>query len=134
MLYHLSDKWTEKSLVVTPRIIRADDPNDPRDMKPCVAVTPSILQCIIALGGWRDYPKVNVYVTDSSALPASWIFDYEITHEHRIYEPAVFKRLGSIDLPHYSRILPYRVTCGISDDDILRHTKQDYNDLKDIFG
>ena len=130
--YHLSDTWIEPSLTVFPKVIRVDDPTDPRDLEPCVAVAPSPLQCIIALGAWRDAPIVSVYRTNYDAIPATWIFDYGVTQEHRIYEPVVFEKIGEIDLPHFASILPYRNTCGVSDTQILKNIKQDMVELQQL--
>jgi hypothetical protein len=129
--YHISDEWKEYNLTVHPReTIRPDDPDDPRDLKPCIHVCPSFAQCIIAIGAWYDYNELRVYETECEAIPAPWVFDYEFTEEHRIYEPTNFRLIKKI-YPDQLKI-PKLTIYDVSDIKFKRNAKQTLINLSKI--
>lgn len=99
--YHLSDRWTGKTISVSPQAVRADSEN-PADLQPCICVCPTIGQCVIALGAWQDYSEVRVYRTRGIPEAAGWVFDYTVTAEHRFYVPRTFEFLVTLDLKAFA--------------------------------
>lgn len=93
--YHISDAWTGDAITVQPRACtRKDDDTD--DMTPCICVTPSVGQCVVALGFWEDYSKFRIYEAEGEPKPTEWVFDYELTQEHRFYGPTVFRHVKTL--------------------------------------
>jgi hypothetical protein len=68
-----------------------DDPDNPLDAVPCICVSPTIAQCIVALGDWTALGTVRVYQTWGRPIKAGWVFDQGITDEHRFYLPKTFR-------------------------------------------
>jgi len=92
--YHISDTWTGDTIDIDPRrCTRMDDPTD--DMTPCICVAPSVAQCFVGIGYWSDYSKFLIYETEGEPVPTEWVFDYEITSEHRFYDRKTFRRVAS---------------------------------------
>lgn len=130
--YHISSTWKGTTIKVKPRSGRYDDPEDPRDLEPFIAVCPTIAQCVIALGAWREYDVMRVFKTSSKIKPdpATWVFDYSLTDEHRFREETIFKYVGDIDVELLVQSIPYRRTNAISDAAILKALKLDLPEIQ----
>lgn len=90
--FHISGTWKDDLVYIEPRAGRNDAEDDLRDSLPCICVSPTPEQCLIALGRWQDYDALRIYKTnDGNAKPAEWVFDYDLTDEHRFYTPVLFK-------------------------------------------
>lgn len=118
--YHLSDTWDGDEMIVYPRNGRVDS-DDPRDMKPFIAVCPMIEHCVVAVGEWIDYDHLTVYSCEvDDAEPAGWVFDTDITFEHRLYSPTLFKRVGVLYPEELLETIPYVQMSGNLSDKKLR--------------
>lgn len=109
--YHVSMDWNQETLLVKPRIGRVDDENDINDQTPFIAVCPTFQQCIVAIGDFHCAWRLRVYRTTGKkpAVPADWVFDYQVTKEHRLYSQARFEHVGTLlyeDFP----VIPRRIT------------------------
>jgi hypothetical protein len=110
--FHLSSSWTEFERLVYPLQGRIDDPKNPHplELRPYIAVCPTIAQCIIAIGDWYLFDQVNVYsTTKPQPTPCDFVFDYSITNEHRYFEPAHFRKLGIINLEALANSIPKKL-------------------------
>lgn len=120
--YHISRTWKYPREIINPRVIRADDGGNLRDLKPAIAVCPSLAQCVVAIGAWYDYPIMRIYQTQGSPIKADWVFDFELTSEHRFYQSQIFnfvKEIRPLDL--IKQGIPVVPMCGISDTRILKN-------------
>lgn len=96
--YHVSRDWSAAELIVEPRPVRSDDDAEPRNLRPCVCVCPTVRQAIEACSPAEfDLPEYRVYRAESDrAEPATWVFDFERTGEHRLYEPTRFVHVRTL--------------------------------------
>lgn len=95
--YHVSRTWTGNSVKIQPQPVRIDDDLEWRDYIPCICVAPTVAQCVVALGEWWTLGTLRIYCTTGLPRPAEWVFDYDLTDEHRFYEEREFLFLGDLD-------------------------------------
>lgn len=105
--WHLSTTWKGESVTVKPRRGRVDDATDARDCEPCICVSPTAPQALVALGAWADEAVgggLGVWVTQGEPEPAAWVFDYRVTREHRFYVAKKFIFVGHFDPLPFSNL------------------------------
>lgn len=135
--FHVSTSWKATKINVTPRTRRTDSDN-PLDTRPFIAVSPSISQCLLALGDlveYKAYGTLSIYSTGGKPLPATWVFDHSITEEHRFYEPMTFVREGEIPFWLISKIqgIDLRSQEGLTESEILERLQYNLPILRDAF-
>jgi len=70
------------------------EPDTPR-----ICVSPSLAGCLVAGVVGFSFPNtIYVYTTHAPAVPATGVFDAEVTEEHWILQPAIFKKVGQLDV------------------------------------
>lgn len=89
--FHVTRTWRGPQVWVQPMGVRADDEHNPLDCEPCICVSPTIAQCLVAVGDWRDLGTLRVYRTTGRPVAAKWVFDYPVTKEHRFYRGKTFE-------------------------------------------
>lgn len=123
--YRISNSWNTDRILISPIRIRADDENEPRDLKPAIAVCPSIAQCLIAIGSWYDYSKLRVYKTYGLPEPATWVFDFKLTGENRFYQSQQFEFVKEYSVYDLIKAgIPVLDLCGVSDEKILKNAEK----------
>lgn len=131
--YHLSYTWTSEVEIIIPRVGRTDS-DHPDDNIPFIAVCPTPLQCLIAFGDWRDAGELVLYKTVSADINepvrSDYVFDYDLTNEHRFRVVTMFERVGVIDATVLAKHVPDRITCGIDDKTLLENLAADIEDIK----
>lgn len=102
--YHLTDFFTKKEIVITPRDEHESlnrPSSEPKGKRTCVA--PTITHCLLALTYFPDY-KYNVYRTKNLVIPkrARGVDDSWATHEGWLLTPTEFVLVGGINLSRVS--------------------------------
>lgn len=102
--YHLSYTLKDSNIKMQPRKGRRDT-QDAADEIACICVAPSVEQALAACGYFFDIEEYNVYscITDK-AIPATFVYDFEATQEHRIYEDTEFTLLGKLKTDKYQML------------------------------
>lgn len=121
--YHISRDWQFDRGFVTPKIMRIDDEDEPRERLPFIAVCPTVTQCLVALGEISDCigSPMRVYKTEGDPTPSTWVFDYVVTEEHRFHQGMCFSYIGDIDLSVLveTKGIDLRIQSGMDMDEII---------------
>lgn len=124
--YHISRKDfgpEVKFLPRTPITACQGEPDTPR-----ICVSPSLAGCLVAgVIGFICDKHIYIYATHAHAVPAYEVFDADVTEEHWILKPAIFKKVGQLkvdDVDSEAKQLMKLVNMPyLEEDDMINHSR-----------